>query len=82
MIFLGGGLILSNQSAGRATGSLRLTGKHRVERVEMAGLIITAATMSRSPSRPLPASPARSGGCRAHEAKAQKRGKPQTVCAS
>ena len=38
------------------------------------GLIITSARQSQAPSRPFPAPPALSGGCRAHETKAQKLG--------
>jgi len=38
--------------------------------------------LSLTASRPFPASPARSGGCRNYEAEVQKLGAPQTACAS
>jgi len=66
------GLLYPFKNPGQSSGGIQC-------RFNFWGLIITAATMSRGPSRPLPASPARSGGCRAHESKAQKPGTPQPV---
>ena len=43
---------------------LRYLFKNIKKTIQIWGLIITAAPISRGPSRPLPASPARSGGCR------------------